>query len=143
MFVSPQEIETLSRSLYAQSGGLRLAVVPTTADPLQFVRAGAPLFGSAFYFSTPEGDAWAGLGKAWSGSAGGEARFLHLRDDRADAPTLPEPFRFFLGFSFAPDGPSGDEWTGFGAADLVLPQVSLGKVGGAAHLMVAGWRRGF
>ncbi len=137
MLVSPAVIETLAHRLTTRADGLRLAVVETDVEPLAVVRAGAPLFSAAHYFSTPEGEQWAGLGTAWSARHSGDARFARLEQALVSAPELPEPFRFFLGFSFAPDGPRSDEWKGFGSADLVLPRITIGKVGGAGHLMIA------
>ncbi len=137
MLVTPSQIETLSRLLDAADGGLRFAAVPTLVDPLSFVRSGAAAFRSAQYFSTPDGDAWAGLGEAWSTTRSGDSRFTQFDQAFAQAPSLPAPFRYFFGFSFFADGPRDDVWEGFGSADLVLPQLSVGMVGGENHLMVA------
>lgn len=137
MLVNPSEIETLGRLLDASGGGFRFASVRTSVDPLTFVRAGAAAFRSAQFFSTPDGDAWAGLGEAWSATRSGDSRFTQLDDAFEQAPRLPQPFRLFFGFSFSADGPTTQVWEGFGSADLVLPQLSVGTIGGENHLMVA------
>lgn len=137
MLVPAREVNALARLLDERTGGLRIASVPTTVDPLDLVRAGAPLFASAHYFSTPGGDACSGLGVAWSCSAGGDDRFGLLERAFESAPDVPEHVRLFLGFSFAPDGPGTEVWDGFGAADLVLPRIAILPLGGVSRLLVA------
>ncbi len=50
-------IDRLAASLDDTGGrGMRYAAEPVDMDPLGFVRAGAGLFGRAFFFSNPEGE---------------------------------------------------------------------------------------
>ncbi|MFQ5555679.1 MAG: isochorismate synthase MenF [Acidimicrobiia bacterium] len=137
MLLPPREIAALDRLLDEDDAGYRFAVVPTSADPLTFVRAGGPLFGSAQFFSTPDGTAWAGLGSAWSCSTAGASRFDRLRSALRSFGKVPEPFRMLMGFSFSSDGPRTEEWRGFGGADLVLPELAVGCDGSETWLMAA------
>ncbi len=113
--------------------GVRSAEVPVSVSPLDLVRAGAPVFGSARYLRTPEGLAVAGLGVAGRVTATGPRRFDtlgRLLSGRARAITL-------IGFSFAADGPTGAEWDGFVAAEAVVPSVTVVEDGGGGRLVVA------
>lgn len=104
---------------------MRVASIATTVDPLQLVRAAAGLFAEAQYFRDPGGDDVAGLGIAHRVTASGASRFARLGAVAAAEPLLPAGSRLLLGFSFLPEGPRGAEWAGFGAADLILPRVTV------------------
>ncbi len=137
MLIPKAEIVELTRRLDAAPGPLRLAAVPSSVSPLDLARAGAPLFGSAQYFSTPAGESRAGLGVAWEAVRSGPSRFLELDRAAAAFGDLPEPFRLFVGFAFSPDGPTTDDWRGYGGAVAVLPRLAVGRTGGEGWLMAA------
>ena len=119
---------------FRRVGDLQVAEAETGLDPLSLVRSGAHLFGSAHYFATPAGDGIGGLGTARRWSRSGRGRFELLQTDLDEA-GVPGPLLF--GFSFAPDGPVDPEWAGFGAADMVLPQVTVIARGGVRTLRLA------
>lgn len=118
------------------TGELRLGVAAIDADPLGFVRAGAGQFGRAFFFSTPDGEAYGGLGTAWQASSSGMDRFAALKaaiDDLA----LPELFRAVVGFSFNQDGPHSPAWASFGSAEAALPLAAIVPTPKGAALTIA------
>jgi hypothetical protein len=122
--------------LRAAPPGLRVAAVEVdpALDPLDLVRAGAPVFGTAAYFSGPEGAALGGLGAAWEAQAAGPGRFEDLDASLAG---LPGGAVAFLGFSFDPSGPVSPEWAGFPAAAARLAQITLWRKGSEARLILA------
>lgn len=135
--IPPSTIDELVASVAARpENDLRFAVTEVEVDPLRFVRAGGNAFGRAFYFSTPEGTRFAGVGTAWRLSASGPGRFSALVDG-IDELALPSPFRAMVGFSFAPDGPYSRPWSSFPAADAVVPLASIVPVGRGTVLAVA------
>jgi salicylate biosynthesis isochorismate synthase/menaquinone-specific isochorismate synthase len=79
----------------------------------------------------------ASLGVALRLSAAGPDRFAGLQQQLAAVPEVVPGIRFTLGFSFNPHGPDAPEWEGFGAADMVLPSVSLIRSGLNIRLVVA------
>ncbi len=123
--------------LGADSSQLRTASVAVECEPSALVRAGSPLFGRSSYFSTPAGDEVSSLGVALSFGAAGIDRFASLETQLAQLPPLAPGSRITLGFSFNPQGPAGPEWDGFGAADAVLPSVTVVKEGAETRLVVA------
>ncbi len=130
-------IDRLAASLDDTGGrGMRYAAEPVDMDPLGFVRAGAGLFGRAFFFSNPEGESIGGLGTAWKATTSGSARFDAIRS-QIEGLALPDPVRAMVGFSFAADGPHSDGWEAFGAADTVVPLAAVVVRGGDAALVVA------
>jgi salicylate biosynthesis isochorismate synthase len=130
-------LDELTASLEAQPPGtLRFAVADVDTDPLRFVRAGGGAFGRAFFFSTPEGDRYGGLGTAWRTSASGRGRFASLISS-IDSLALPGPFRAMVGFSFAADGPHSRAWSSFPAADAVVPLAAVVPIDGRFALTVA------
>jgi salicylate biosynthesis isochorismate synthase len=132
--ISGSTIDRIAASLDRSSvGGLRVATEPVEVDPLRFVRAGADLFGRAFYFSTPEGARFGGLGTAWQSSASGPGRF-EATTAALKTLGLPQPLRAIVGFSFAPDGPRSRAWSSFAAVEAIVPTVSLIPTGGG-HLL--------
>jgi salicylate biosynthesis isochorismate synthase len=127
-------LDRLAASLDASARDeLRFATAEVDVDALGLVRAGTDLFGRAFYFSTPEGEQFGGLGTAWQSSASGAGRF-EATAAAIEALSLPAPFRAVVGFSFAPDGPRSRAWSSFAAVDAVVPQASLIPSGGG-HLL--------
>jgi isochorismate synthase len=100
------------------------------------VRAAAPFYGSAYTISTPEGSEIGGVGVAWRAGAGGLDRFERLRT-AADGFPLPDRARLLVGYAFSPDGPRSDTWAGFGAATLVLPQLTAVREGDKSYLVAA------
>ena len=138
MSLIPQSvIERLSAPVRGP-GGLLFATTELDGevDPLEFVRSGEDLFGSAYYFASPDGVAMGGMGTAWKASTSGPERFSRLRRS-VDALELVEPFRALIGFAFSADGPQSEPWESFGSADAVVPQVSVVRSEGRAHLLLA------
>jgi salicylate biosynthesis isochorismate synthase len=127
-----------SRSLIAEltdrleGEGLRQASVPCEVDPLDLVRAGSASFADATYYRSPDGIEIGALGTARREIASGPDRFERLA--RAASSAGPSPY--LVGFSFSPDGPQRPEWDGFGAAEAVLPNVSLIRRGDSTELCV-------
>lgn len=126
----------LRSALTPGPNGVRFGVFPIDGEPLDFVRAGSDRFEGAFYFSSPDGLAVGGLGVAARASSAGVDRFARLRA-AIDAWSLPEPFRAFTGFAFAPDGPRSDPWASFASAEAVLPMASVLRRDGERCLLVA------
>jgi isochorismate synthase len=99
-----------------------------------------------FCFEQPDRDgfALAGLGRVARLSASGSDRFASVaRQWRelsggavADAPDGPPGAGLVAlgGFAFAPDGGSAPHWSGFDAADLVVPEVALARRGSDVRL---------
>jgi isochorismate synthase len=127
-------LDELARRLSAQGPGLRVAWVDTDLDPVDLVRSGAGAFASAFVYATPEGRAFGGLGTAWSATSAGPDRFRRIE---ARLGGLPEDAEVMVGFSFSPDGPHGEEWSGYPAASAVLPQAAVRRVEGRSRLIAA------
>ncbi len=121
----------------APNGELRFATALVDVDPLRLVRSGAEFFGRAFYFSTPDGEEYGGLGTAWQATASGSERF-EATTAAIGALGLPPPFRAMVGFSFAPGGPRTRAWSSFAAIDAVLPMVSLVPTPDGIVLAIAG-----
>jgi salicylate biosynthesis isochorismate synthase len=132
----PQPIVARLSAPSVARDGLLLAAVEVEVDPLEFVRSGVDLFGSAYFFTSPEGTSVGGLGTAWKTSASGPDRFSRLRD-AVGALDLPEPFRALVGFAFSADGPQSEAWAAFGSADAVVPRVSVVRSSGRTHLLLA------
>jgi isochorismate synthase len=124
-------------SLRSAGDGYRCAVRRVDVDPLEFVRAAAPVFGSARYLATADGLTIGGVGVAWRAEASGERRFQQLDAAFAGAPSLPPEARLLLGYAFSPDGPKGEEWEGFPAAEAVLPLATVVASGDTTHLVLA------
>lgn len=118
-----------------RSNGFVHAAVPVEVDPLAMVRAGARLFGDAYYFAAPEGDRIGGLGISWRSVRSGPDRFARLRSDVAEL-AMPPAARFFVGYAFNPNGPISDVWSGFGSAEVVLPQVTIVEQGRNRRLLL-------
>ncbi len=116
--------------------GTRVAAVPVEVAPLDLVRAGAAMFGSARYLRRPDGAAVAGLGTAARVTAAGAERFVALDRLLAELPDHPEAVTM-LGFSFAADGPRAPEWDGFPAAEAVTPAIAVVADHTGARLVVA------
>lgn len=132
----PDRAPDLQSALTTAPSGMRFGVFPIDSDPLPFVRAGSNRFEGVFYFSSPGGVAIGGLGVAAKASASGTERFGRVRSI-VDEWSVPEPFRVFTGFSFAPDGPRSEPWESFGAADAVLPIATAMRRGTERLLLVA------
>jgi isochorismate synthase len=115
---------------------MRFGVIPVDFEPLSFVRAGSGRFEGVFYFSSPDGRAAGGLGIAANASASGAGRFSAVRS-MVDEWAIPEPFRVFTGFSFAPEGPRSEPWSSFGASDAVLPIATAVRRGDERLLLLA------
>lgn len=117
-----------------EARGFRVVAVPTDLDPLDLVRSGASSFGFAGFFSSPEGRSVGGIGAARRFSGFGEGRL-----DEIDLPTrgLDPAVPVLVGFGFGDATPSGPDWDGFTPAAAVVPEVSVVREGGAAHLVVA------
>ncbi|HUU62273.1 MAG TPA: chorismate-binding protein, partial [Acidimicrobiia bacterium] len=135
MLIPRAALTELEAALRAPRGGLRTAAVELDVDPLELVRAGAGVFGSAVFFAGPAGQAVGGLGVAWSVEAAGPERFGLLDGDLRGA--LPDAMGAVLGFAFNPGGPCSPEWDGFPAATAVVPQLAVWQRDGSSRLCVA------
>ncbi len=138
MLLSPGTLADAAGQLRGSSDGLRFAVIETEADPLEFVRAAAPVFGSTRYLASPAGVRIGSAGTAWRIQASGSDRFGMLEESWATRPDMPVAARLLLGFSFASDGPRTEDWFGFAATEVVLPEVAIiAEPGDDARLVVA------
>jgi len=137
MLLAPFALADVAAQLRVDGGPFRFAVAPIGCSPLEFVRAAAPVFGSARYVATPEGIRIGSVGVAWRAESGGPQRFQRLGDAWQARPEMPAEARCFLGFSFAPEGARSDEWEGFSAAEIVLPSVAVVADAAGSRLVVA------
>ena len=136
MLFSDDQLAQLAEQLSDTSAELRSASVLTSADPLSVVRAGAGLFAHSTFFRTPEGEATARLGVTMRFNASGSDRFASIESQLRDLPELVDDARLAIGFAFNPNGPTAPEWDGFGALDVVLPEVMIASEGDVARLVV-------
>jgi menaquinone-specific isochorismate synthase len=138
MMFRPATIDAVAGALSGPEDRLRVAIVdlPHGLSPLAMVRAAAPGFGSAYSISTPNGTEVGGVGVARRFGAGGPGRFERLRDDLASQ-SLPGRIRLFLGYSFSPDGPVSEQWSGFDSASVVLPQLTAVRSEDGDYLVAA------
>lgn len=137
MLLRHSELSDLAEQLSPNSAQLQSAAVAVACDPLSIVRAGAHLFGRSSFFRTPAGEEVASLGVAVRFGTSGRDRFANLDDDLGKLPPLVDGARLVMGFSFSPHGPTRPEWEGFGAADAVLPAVTVTRSGDESRLVVA------
>lgn len=137
MLLSPSALAAVAEQLDSPATGYRFAVVPVRVDPLDFVRAAVPVFGSARYLASPEGIRIGGVGSAWKSEGSGERRFQQLESAWHALPPLPHEARLMLGFAFSPDGPRSEQWDGFAAGETVLPVATVVADGEGARLVVA------
>ncbi len=137
MLFSESQLAQLPRLLGPDETRLRSAAIDIGVAPLDLVRAGSRLAAHSSYFRTPDGDEMASLGVALRLRAAGADRFGGLQEQLAAVPELVAGSRLTVGFSFNPQGPDAPEWGGFGAADMVLPTVSLIRSGMSIRLVVA------
>lgn len=137
MLLAPFALADVASQLRADDRRFRFAVAPIAGSPLDFVRAAAPVFGSARYLATPDGAEIGSVGVAWRAESGGTHRFSRLGEAWHHRPDMPDDARCLLGFSFAPDGAKSDEWQGFAAAELVLPSVAVVADEHGSRLVVA------
>src|SRR5829696_8325133 len=94
-----------------------------------------------------EGAAIAALGSIAVLEADGPDRFAHVAaawrrlagNAICDVPDGPPGAGLIAlgGFAFAPDGASAPHWQGFGAADLIVPELSLARKGRDVRLTVS------
>ncbi len=134
MLIPRVSIDELARRLDALGDGLRVAWVDCDVDPVDLVRAGSAAFASAMVYQSPEGRGFAGLGTAWMATASGSDRFERLAGRIGE---LPAGAEVAVGFAFSPDGPTGEEWSGFPTSAAVLPQISVRRSEGRSRLMAA------
>jgi salicylate biosynthesis isochorismate synthase/menaquinone-specific isochorismate synthase len=133
-------------------GGRGLASITTglgsSVDPCAVVVASRAAGERWFCLEQPEraGSALAALGSAADLEARGSDRFTELgarwRDlvaeaiaDPPDGPPGAGPLAVG-GFAFAPDGGDSPAWTGFAAASLTVPALSLARRGGDTRMSV-------
>jgi len=136
LFTNPQ-LAQLREQLSGNRDELRIAVIPVDCPPLAAVRAGSRMFGRSSYFKTPQHGEVATLGAAVHLSAAGPNRFSNIEKQVSALTALPADVRFTVGFSFNPSGPSSPEWAGFGALDVVLPEVTFIRDEDGGRLVVA------
>jgi isochorismate synthase len=134
VLISRAVIDELARRLEALGPGLRVAWVDVDVDPIDLVRSGSAAFASSGVYQSPEGHSLGGLGTAWMAAAAGPDRFRRIASRLRE---LPEGAETLLGFAFSPDGPTGQEWSGFPGAVAVLPQLSVRRVEGRSRLIAA------
>ncbi len=103
-------------------------------SPLDIARAAAD-WDEVVYYHTAHDGAIVGLGSAWTAPMEGD-RFLAAAAALA-ASGLPAIARLLVGFSFAPDGTTAQEWDGFAPMVLSLPRVSVIENDGTCRLIVA------
>jgi isochorismate synthase len=127
-------LSVLAGRLGSSPQGLQESSLEVAVDPLDLVRGGSAGFGSAFFYSSPGGDAFGGLGVAWSASETGPGRFASL-DRRLKE--IPIGLEALVGFSFSPDGPASAQWDGFPAATAVIPRIGVSRRSGVSRLRVA------
>ena len=125
MLLTPFALADVAAQTAGPVDRFRFAVVPVGVDPLDFVTAAAPLFASARYLATPNGLRIGSVGTAWCAEAGGHRRFDQIAERWAERPEMPSEARLLLGFAFAPDGATAEEWEGFASAELALPSVAI------------------
>src|SRR5688572_12860441 len=123
--------------------------VDAGVDPSAVVFASRTAGEDWFCFEQPdrEGFALAALGTVARLTASGPRRFQQLAADWrkltagavADTPDGPPGAGLVAlgGFAFAPDGGHAPHWTGFAAADLVVPEVALARRGDDVRLTLA------
>jgi isochorismate synthase len=131
--LDPLALDQLATQL-TSGPGVRTAAIPVALDPLDFVRAGSPVFGDAFYFAAPDGRRIGALGTARRFLAAGIDRFRKLG---AESGQLPAGFPLLLGAAFTADGPRAPEWNGFPAAALVLPAAAIDVTPDGTFLRIA------
>jgi isochorismate synthase len=131
--VSSDQVDAIRRQLDARPG-FGVALLDVSFDPFDFARTGAALVDRAVAYSTPSGDRIAGLGTAWRAMASGPSRFATLRSQRRRIGH--EDLTSFVGFAFAPDGPSTRTWEGYEAAEVFIPRITLEGVGDGTRLTV-------
>lgn len=134
MIPRPELVEISLALRAGDADGLRVASIPVDVDPLEVVRAGSAAFGEAAFFGSPDGRAVGGLGAARRIVAAGADRFVRL--DREPS-GLPPGAVALVGFSFAPDGSTSAEWSGFPPAEVVVPQIAVIREGGRSRLVIA------
>lgn len=137
MLFQESHLAQLAQQLAGEATRLRTAAVAVDCEPLDAVRAAGQLFGHSSFFRTPAGDEVASLGIATRFGASGPERFANLEVELATLPQLVPEAKVVLGFSFSPQGPTQPEWDGFGAADAIVPQVTIVKTAAGINLVVA------
>lgn len=136
MLFNESQLRYLASHLGTDESRVRSASIQVDAAPLDFVRAGSALFSRSSYFRTPNDEELATVGTALQVSSSGVDRFGLMQAELANLPDLVDGARIVLGFSFSPSGPFRPEWSGFAAADAVLPAATLERSGDEARLVV-------
>jgi len=113
---------------------LRIASIAVEVDPFDLVRSGAGAFHRAGIVSSPNGRSVGGLGVAARFTAAGSDRFAAL-DEALQG--LPDDVVTLVGFSFTPEGPAHEDWDGFPAAEVILPQITVIRSAGKSRLILA------
>jgi len=137
VLLSQPQLSALGEQLSGAPGDLRIGSIPVRTAPVDAIRSGWRVFGRSSYFRDPEGDEVAMLGAAIHLSAAGTGRFSSVERQLSSLKPLPEGVRFSVGFSFNPAGPTSPEWSGFGAMDVVLPEVTFVRDEVGTRLVVA------
>ncbi len=132
--VSRSQVDALRAQLDEQQG-FRVATIDVSFDAFDFARTGASLVDRAVAYSTPSGDRIAGIGTAWRATASGEGRFGSLHTSLAGL--AHNDLKAFVGFSFFPEGPSTETWSGYEAAEVFVPRITIEGVDGGTCLTVA------
>lgn len=135
MLISHALLSGVADRLRAESEHtLRVASIAIDVDPFDLVRSGADAFHRAGVVSSPNGRSVGGLGVAARYTAAGADRFARLDDALAG---LPDEVVTLMGFSFTPEGPTHEDWDGFPAAEVILPQITVTRSAGRSRLIIA------
>ncbi len=129
-------LASLAAHLPGVADELRVVTVACDVEPLDLVRACAPAAGRSAYFSAPGGIEVGGVGTAWRATTSGSDRLGRLSSQIAAA-GLPPDTVLLTGFSFQEEGPTGAAWDGYPSAVATLPELSLLRRNGNAHLVLA------
>lgn len=116
--------------------GLAVVHGPVGLDPLDFVRAASPQFGTAWYLATPDGMAIGAVGTAWHSTAAGPGRLDRL-DTALQAADLDPALRVLVGFSFRDEGPTAQAWEDFPPASAVVPEAAVVADADGSRLIAA------
>lgn len=133
LLLSDSEVEELRLNLATQTG-FRVASIDVDFGAFDFARTGASFVDRAVAYSMPSGDRLVGIGTAWHTSASGPSRFAQIKE-KLEAVGRPE-LRAFFGFSFLPEGPRSDLWSGFPSAEAFLARIGIEQSGDRTRLTV-------
>ena len=134
MLIARSTLDQLEASFVSDGAGFSVASVEVRLDPLEFVRSAHSFASPAVYFGRPGETEIGAIGSTWEAQvSSGEGRLARLADEIPNSVDA----RFVLGYSFSQDGPTGEEWSNYGPARVVLPQAAVVRDRGSTKLIVA------